>query len=411
MHASSKRFIFMCCHRRAGKTVAIANHLIRAAMLNTRKTPPPRYAYVGPSFDQAKDLVWGYLKHFAGGIQGVRFREGELTAVLPNGATIKLYGGADAYQRMRGLYFDGIALDEFPLLEKTLFTAIVRPCLADYHGFAIVSGTSNGDDHFHRLLIRIEENPRWDVFIIPLSKTGNDALSQEEIEELTEDMEPDEYAREMECSFEAPVEGAYYAEAMNALASQKRITSVPPDLSVPAVTCWDLGIHDMTSIWTFQTCGRELHWIDYLEGRGHAFSHYTVILQARAQTGGFKYRAHLLPHDAEAREKSTGQSQAAAIMGLLEEPVIVVPRADPADGIQAVRGLLGMSFFDEKKCAKGLTRLRGYRKNEQGREIHDDASHAADSIRTGAMGFHLVGGFNAANLFSGRLRRRIRGLI
>ena len=36
-------------------------------------------------------------------------------------------------------------------------------------------------------------------------------------------MSADEYAREMECSFDAPVEGAYFAEALNALALQNRV--------------------------------------------------------------------------------------------------------------------------------------------------------------------------------------------
>ena len=64
LHNSKKRWIYVVAHRRAGKTVALANALIKAALDNPRTDPPPRYAYVGPSFDQTKDLVWGYLKHY-----------------------------------------------------------------------------------------------------------------------------------------------------------------------------------------------------------------------------------------------------------------------------------------------------------------------------------------------------------
>ena len=46
------------------------------------------------------------------------------------------------------------------------------------------------------------------MFLIPLSETGEEALSYAEAKELTQDMSPDEYEREMECSFDAPVEGA-----------------------------------------------------------------------------------------------------------------------------------------------------------------------------------------------------------
>ena len=107
IHASSKRWIFVVAHRRAGKTVALVNTLIRAALDNKRATPPPRYAYIGPSFDQAKDLCWSYLKTYTAVIPGVRYLEGELTAILPGGASIRLYGGGLAYERLRGIYLDG----------------------------------------------------------------------------------------------------------------------------------------------------------------------------------------------------------------------------------------------------------------------------------------------------------------
>ena len=129
-HASDKRFMFVVAHRRAGKTVALVNQLIRAANLNPRQTPPPRYAYIGPSFDAAKDLVWGYLKHYTADIPSIRTMEGELCVTLPNGAQIRLYGGALAYERMRGIYLDGAVLDEYPLLHPNAFTwlfALVSP--------------------------------------------------------------------------------------------------------------------------------------------------------------------------------------------------------------------------------------------------------------------------------------------
>jgi phage terminase large subunit len=414
LHNSDKRWIFMCCHRRAGKTVGIANHLIRAASKNPRKWPPPRYGYVGPSFDQAKDLVWGYLKQYTENIPGVVHLEGELKTILPSGASIKLYGGAGAYQRMRGMYFDGIALDEFPLLEPTVFGTVVRPCLADYRGWAIVSGTSNGDDHFNQLRLKAEEDPsRWDVLIIPLSTTGEEALSYAEQEELTKDMTPEEYAREMECSFDAPVEGAYYAEILNKLASMGRVTKVSPDLSQPVITAWDLGIHDYTCIWLYQVAGREVHFIDYIQDNNKDLGHYTDLLRLKAKAGGYVFKAHCLPHDVEARELQTGQSRRAFLENEFDEPIITAPMASPEEGIAASRGLLGVSWFDATACKKGLAMLRGYRKNKMGKPVHGPGphSHGADAYRTFATAFHLVGGYRSRRLGQGALRRKIRGLV
>ena len=417
LHASEKRWIFTCAHRRAGKTVALANHLVRAAYLNGREWPPPRYGYVGPSFEQAKDLVWSYLKQYTQPIDGVRFLEGELAIVLPhNGAIIKLYGGMSAYERMRGMYFDGIVLDEYPLLQKTVFSTVVRPCLADYRGFAIVSGTSNGDDHFNALRLRAMDDERWDVFIIPLSETGEEALSYAEAKELTQDMSADEYAREMECSFDAPVEGAYFAEALNALVLQNRVCAVPVDLAAPVITAWDLGVHDYCSIWWWQNVGREVHFIDYAMGVGKGLDHWASVLRKKQTEGGFEYRCHLLPHDIEAREISTAKSRRATLSDLIphNEPIITVPRIrSKEDGINAARAMLGAAYFDAVKCKTGLAMLRGYHKSAMGQPVHGPGphSHGADAFQTAAVGFHLVSGLSASMLKRGAMRRKIRGIV
>ena len=286
LHASEKRWIFCVAHRRAGKTVALVNQLIRAALSNPRRHPPPRYAYVGPSFDQVKDLCWGYLKHYAGGYPGVRFLEGELTVIFPTGATIRLYGGGQAYERIRGIYLDGAVLDEYPLLNPRAWTSVVRPTLADYRGFAIISGTSNGDDHFHAVKLRAEDDPAWDIFDIKITDTGEDALSFDEQAELTRDMPADEYAREMLNAFDAPVEGAYYTEAINALQAQHRVANVPVDLSQPLISGWDIGIHDFTCIWIFQIAGKSIHFVDYVEDRGHKGPHYLDLSGQKSQILG-----------------------------------------------------------------------------------------------------------------------------
>ena len=77
-----------------------------------------------------------------------------------------------AYERMRGIYLDGAVLDEYPLLHPNAFTSVVRPCLADYRGFAIVSGTAAGEDHFHALKLRAEDDDHWDIFDIPVTARG-----------------------------------------------------------------------------------------------------------------------------------------------------------------------------------------------------------------------------------------------
>lgn len=417
LHAQTARFIFLVAHRRAGKSVFAINHMIKAALMNPRTDPPPRYAYVGPSFDQTKDLIWGYLKQFAGVLPGVKFLEGDLMCVLPNGATIRLYGGAAAYERMRGMYFDGIMLDEFPLLNPAVFSTVVRPCLADYRGWAIVSGTSNGDDHFAALKKRAEKNNaaaealgkrgNWSINSIPVTHT--DALHPDEVIEMTQDMTPEEYAREMLCSFEAPIEGSYYGEAMNDLAHKKRITGVPYDPAAGVMTWWDLGIDDATSVWFVQAIGKELHIIKHKSYTGKGLPE----IIADIKTFGYTFGAHVFPHDIKARELGTGRSRYEIVCELLDN-VFVCPMHRVEDGIEAVKSILPMCWFDEGNTSDGAMALRNYHRSKAGKPVHNWASHPADAFRTGAVALNQVVGYigsrNVLSFRGTKLRRRIRGI-
>ena len=58
----STRFTVVVAHRRMGKTVSVINHLIKAAIENPKKDP--RYAYIAPTYAQAKRVAWDYLQEF-----------------------------------------------------------------------------------------------------------------------------------------------------------------------------------------------------------------------------------------------------------------------------------------------------------------------------------------------------------
>ena len=103
------RWGVIVCHRRMGKTVMAINHLLRAAVLCPKKAP--RYAYLAPTYRQAKAVAWDYLKQFAGGIPGIKFHETELRCDLPNGGRISLLG-AENPDSLRGIYLDGCFMDE-----------------------------------------------------------------------------------------------------------------------------------------------------------------------------------------------------------------------------------------------------------------------------------------------------------
>ena len=84
------RWAVIVCHRRFGKTVMAINHLLRASILSDKKNP--RFAYVAPTYRQAKSVAWDYIKQFTSKIPNIKFNETELRCDLPNGARITLLG-------------------------------------------------------------------------------------------------------------------------------------------------------------------------------------------------------------------------------------------------------------------------------------------------------------------------------
>lgn len=397
MHESRKRWIVTAAHRRAGKSVAQANHLIRAALSNPRPFPPPKYAYIGPSFSQTKDLIWNYLHQYTGPIPGMRFSETELSAIFPTGARINLYGGAQAYERVRGLYLDGAVLDEFSMLHPDAFHVVCRPALADYGGFALISGTPAGRDHF----FEIHEHAKkfadtWDCFDIPVTQTT--ALHADEVAEMKTSMTPNQFARELLVSFDAPVEGSYYGDIIVDLQAQGRITKVPYDSRAGVVTAWDLGMHDHTSIWFAQRIGREIHIIDCLSDTGKGLDFYVKALQLR----GYNYVGHILPHDVKVREMGTGRARY-EILEQLGIEVTLCPDHSVDDGIAGTRTFLADCWFNEDACEEGLISVKAYQSapaltlgTAHARPLHNWASHYADALRYLAMGFDQVMGWSSS---------------
>jgi hypothetical protein len=135
------------------------------------------------------------------------------------------------------------------------------------------------------------------------------------------------------------------------------------------------------------------------------------LLDKKARGWGTTFRAHILPHDIQAREFTTGESRRITMMNSTPVPILTAARVSDPDGLAAVRGILGISWFDEHKCRRGLARLRGYKRSKFGTPVHDDSSHGYDAMKSVGTGLNLVTSLSSSLSFGGRLKRRIRGLI
>ena len=373
------RFGVLVCHRRWGKSVMSVNLLQQGALMCQRERP--RYAYIGPTYRQAKATVWDFCKFYARPIPGVSFNESELRVDYPNHGQLRVYGGDDP-DSLRGLYFDGVVVDEYGLHQADIFSTVLRPALADREGSALFLGTPNGKNQFWDIHKHAESTEGWFHAVYKASETG--ILSAGELAAARSVMTADEYAQEFECSFEASVKGAIYAAELEAARTAGRVCPVPYDPALPVDTDWDLGIGDSTAIWFSQSLrSGEIRLIDYYESSGEGLPHYADVLSKR----GYVYGTHWAPHDIEVRELGSGKSrlEVARSLGIRFR---VCPNIPVEDGIHAARMLMPRCWFDKTKAAPGLEALQHYRRDYNTRlnefkptPVHDFASHGADAFR------------------------------
>lgn len=379
-----KRWACIVAHRRAGKTVACIQDLIAKAV--GHKGREPRFAYICPTYGQAKDVAWSYLKEYTAPIPGIERMESELSVTFPhNGARIRLYG-AENYDRLRGLYLDGVIIDEAGDIDPRAWAEVIRPALSDRKGWATFIGTPKGRNAFFDVHRRAELNPDWFSLVLRASETG--LLPQTELDDAKKTLTEEQFAQEYQCSFEAAIKGAYYGKDVAEAENEKRIGRVVYDKAADVFASWDLGIGDSMAIWFGQLVGTEYHWIGYYENSGQGLDHYVEYVKALE----FPVHRHYLPHDGEARELQTGKSRREFLeaRGL---DVEIVPNHHIEDGINAVRVAFNRFWFDAEDCARGLDCLRMYQaefddKNGvlKPRPLHNWASHGADAIRCGVMG-------------------------
>lgn len=199
----SHRFVVLVAHRRFGKTVLSVNHLLKQALLCKRERGS--FAYVAPQRNQAKTIAWQYLQHYSACVEGRTVNQAELMVTLPNGACIRIFG-ADNPDALRGLYFDGIVLDEVAQMRGEVWGEIVQPALADRQGWALFIGTPRGVNLFSELYFgaldrQAKGDPGWTALSFPVTET--DALPADEVERLRRELSDNAFRQEMLCDFTA----------------------------------------------------------------------------------------------------------------------------------------------------------------------------------------------------------------
>lgn len=394
LHNAATRWIILVLHRRAGKTTAVLNHLQRDCL----RVKESQYAYIAPTYKQAKRVAWDMAKRMARDIPGVEYNEADLIIRYPNGSKLFL-AGSDNPDSLRGIALWGVGFDEYPQQPSNIFSEVISKCLADHLGYAIFFGTPKGKNEFHRIYTKALTNPEWTVIF----KTIDDSLAEEQGETIDnlrialEDdrklveqglMTLDEFNQEWYCSFEASVKGAYYAKEIHEAREAGRVKEVPYDKELMVHTVWDLGVGKNLAIGFYQATMNERRMIDYWEGDvTDGIQQASLMLQKK----GYLYANHFAPHDIRAKEISTGKTR----LDTAREYGIdfrIVPSVSLDNGIDKGRLFWSKLWIDAEKCAHWLDAMSQYRQewdDSKGcwieKPVHDWTSHPADVHRYAAL--------------------------
>jgi hypothetical protein len=352
----------------------------------TSKNKNPRFAYIAPTFKQAKSIAWDYMKQFCEKIVGTKFNETELRVDLPNGSRITLLGSENC-DGLRGIYLDGCVIDEYANVNERLFPEIIRPALSDRKGYCVFIGTPQGmNNNFYELYLHAQSAEDWFQYKAKASDTN--IVDPDELEKAKQVMGDNKFKQEFECDWIANIEGAIYGKQIADMENKRQIARVPYDPSLPVFTAWDLGVSDHTAIIFWQQLGRSINVIDYIEERGQGLPFFVQLVKEK----DYVYQDHYAPHDIEVTDFGNGKTrrEVAYQLGIRFK---VVPKLPLEDGIHATSMLLPRCWIDVDHCKKLIDALRHYHrkyidKNRMFRSkpVHDWSSHACDAMRYLAVG-------------------------
>lgn len=385
-------------HRRAGKDVTAFNGLwIMAHRFKGN------YGYFFPYAKQGRSALWHGITN-----DGVSFRDfippdlkahehdTDMRITLTNGSTIQFIG-TDNIDAKMGFNFLGVVMSEYPL-QNPLAWKLIEPILKANGGWAWFPYTPRGKhNHGYQLYqaaLRLQDRGEpWFAQLLTIDDTG--ILEDSDLDDVREQGTEESLIRqEYYCDFSAENPSSYFGKDMEKAREDGRVNKeVHWDPGKLVHTAWDFGIGDSTAIWFIQE-GRYGEWyvIDYLENSGYGIQYYAKELHERP----YAYGTHLVPHDAQQRDYTSGISkvEAAYELGM---SFTVVPRQLKIDQIDSAHRMIHRMHFAEIDASEGVAALEGYERQWDANNkvykntpLHNWASHGADAFMCFSMGYTMI---------------------
>jgi phage terminase large subunit len=239
----------------------------------------------------------------------------------------------------------------------------------------------DSDETYTRFVI----DPPDNALVVPVNWHDNPWFPAELEDErkLMKRRDPMGYETVWEGKCRPAVEGAIYANELDQMLREGRVTIVRHDPHVPVHTVWDLGYNDQTVILCVQRVASELRIINVLMRRFSTYDEDITELRKLPYTWGVDW----LPHDARHKLKTANGRSAEMIVSGMGRTVRIVEQADREDGIKLARATMRNIWLDKEAGADLLNSWKRYRRHKSadgqktGEPVHDDASHGADTLR------------------------------
>lgn len=237
---STKRFNYLPCGRRSGKTEQVKRRRTKTALrypVGTRG----KVVFGAPVWNQAKRIFWDDIKSLVPDHLKLDVSESENTIKLYNGVDI-VVTGMDEPRRIEGDPLLGIALDEYGDMKSTVWSNHVRPALTDTQGWADIFGVPEGRNHYYDDTTEARGDPEsavhhWTTEEVLPYYLGAEAAARE-IESAKRRMDPLTYQQEYLASFVSFEGRAYYQ--FNADEHCKRGLKYDPEGVL--ILCFDFNV-------------------------------------------------------------------------------------------------------------------------------------------------------------------------
>lgn len=220
IHDSPARHRLAACGRRFGKSRLGGSELVPEALLTyTMRSALEEAGHrrefwiVGPEYsDSEKEfrVLYNALRR----LQVPFDRPGTYNNPDSGDMAVSLWGGAFKVHAMSAKYpntlvgegLSGVILAEAAKLKERVWTKYIRPTLADFRGWSILTSTPEGKNWFYHLWQRGQDpaDLTWDSWRMPSWKNDivfPDGPTDPEILDMAADMSPEKFKQEIEADF------------------------------------------------------------------------------------------------------------------------------------------------------------------------------------------------------------------